>query len=106
MPKELKGNTIYVQFTEENERVFIEALSIKEFNYHTHSLSGKEQTRQGTQACNEDGGVSSSHYRDVDEFLKDLITSNQGEIDYSRLIAEGAVVRKKMLGLAQFLDGK
>ena len=115
-PSTLEGNIIYVSFrlqvSEGVEQrsggvtyvnlnlsgtkvITAEAVSNEDFVCHDRSLDGSHLTLTRKQASTYTGSVSHSWHRDYNEFLEDLVKSNDVVLDYSRLIKEGADAYEK-----------
>jgi len=97
-PEELEGDIIYVDFNYDSMRegVVAEAYSCHEFRYNSRSLDGSVLDCRGKSANSYDGGVCSTWFVDIDKFIQDLVDCNNGVVDRSRLIPDGAKLVTKI----------
>lgn len=104
-PKKLEGDIIYVDFKYDrgHEQVSALAYSDQKFTSHTRALAGNRSTNSETYAGTYTGGVESSWHLDFDEFIKDLVDSNNGRVDNQRLIEEGSRLVTKILEARKLL---
>jgi len=105
-PEVLEGDTIYVDFryNQSHKQVSAKAYSTQEFISHTSSLDGHIITQTKRRATTYTGGRDSSWELDYQEFIRDLVESNNGEVEQTRLIEDGARVVTNMLSAKERLE--
>ncbi|MDP3986957.1 MAG: hypothetical protein Q8P81_01900 [Nanoarchaeota archaeon] len=103
-PEELDEGTIYIDFFRSarmeptrDARIIAVAYSNGEFTAHAHSISGSVLTELLRYTTSEYEG-------DSDSFVRDIVTSNDGILDYSRLIKDGSLMARKMRDTARTLE--
>lgn len=98
-PKKLDEDTIYVDFEQSSappHQIVAIAYSKEEFTHHTCTIDGT--------------GISSVRARasswdlPYEDFIKDLVNSNDGLVDYRRIIEDGSGLVSKVLGARKLLD--
>ncbi|GEM_PF-3912811 len=95
----LEGNMIYVNFKMAGKVLAAQAVSNENFMSHDRSIGGDLLTERGKTAGTYTGSRDNSWHRDYNEFLDDLVRSNDAVLDYSRLIREGAKVNSELENL-------
>lgn len=93
---ELEGSIIYVNFKLAGRVLAAEAVSNEDFINHDRSVGGYLLTQEGKKAGTYTGSVDNSWHRDYNEFLDDLVKSNDAVLDYSRMIREGAKTHSRI----------
>jgi len=102
-PSELDGNTIYATLQLRKERrpfrkevIGVTAVSNEPFTYHGGSLDEHLLICNHKDATSRTVNDSTWWYRGYQEFIDDLVKSNNGVLDYSRLIQEGVTISAKI----------
>ena len=96
-PEKLNGDIIYVDFRyidpdtaqiRQTRWISAIAYSNEKFTYHTPALAGNILTCSERFASTATGNGCHSWHLDDDKFVEDLVASNNGEVDPSRLIPD------------------
>ncbi|MBM3234311.1 hypothetical protein FJZ19_04435 [Candidatus Pacearchaeota archaeon] len=105
-PRVLEGDTIYVdfEFNPALSQVSATAYSNQEFMYHTPALAGNILTLNERNATTHTGDVEHSWELDYNQFIQDLVDSNNGWVDSRRLIEDGSRLVRKILDARNQLE--
>jgi len=88
-PNSLEGDTIHIWLEKPGsvESIKAHAVSAVKFNYPVRAIDGHVLRETTTDATNE-YGMRCNRY-DSQQFIKEIVEENEGDIDYSETIEQG-----------------
>lgn len=95
-PCELEEDTIYidVKYYKKNKQIYAVAYSNEKFTFHTPVLAGSIITLSTKEYRTHTDNPNSSWKINYNEFVEDLVKSNNGEINYQRFKDSSKLVIK------------